>query len=107
MGRFTVGVATILRVTFRREALPPPPEGEPRPARRAGLVSRLLAPEALPPAPADGDPSAPGARPGRGLLWAIFSPEPLPPELPPRPARPSRWLAWLFAPEPLEPLDPR
>lgn len=74
MGRLTAGVAELLRVTFGRERLTPPP-----------------------PAPAPPRSASPS------LLSALFAPEPLPPDLPPAPPRAGRWLRWLFAPESLEP----
>lgn len=102
MGRFTAGVAEVLRVTFRREALPPPPARAtpPRPPLR---LARLLAPEPLP-APDQAGPPRPVEAPrARGALSLLLAPEPLPPDLPTAPRRGGRWLAWILFPESLEP----
>jgi hypothetical protein len=82
MGRFTAGVASVLR--------------------------GLLVPEELPPGPPPTSPLPPsssrGARPGTtAALARLLGPDELPPDLPPVPRRPGRWLAWLFAAEPLDP----
>jgi len=101
LGRFTSGVARLLRETFAHEVLPPSPPREPPLKATPGRLSRLLAPEPLPPAPAHGSSTEATRR--RGLVVFLFGPEPLPPDLPPAPRRKVRWLAWLFSPENLEP----
>ncbi len=73
MGRLTAGVAEALRVTFRREPLPPALD------------------------------QPPPRRPGPGALARLLAPEPLPPDLPPAPPHGGRWLAWLLSPEHLDP----
>lgn len=97
MGWVTAGVAEALRVTFGREALPPPAPGPARP-RAPGLLARLFAGERLPPPP---EPTP--ATPRAGGLRSLLAPEALPADLPPQGRRPGRWLAWLFAAEPLDP----
>lgn len=97
MGRLAASVVEALRVTFTREALPPPPP-DPLRAAAPGLLARLFASERLPPPP-ERTPSATQA----GGLLSLFAPEPLPPDLPPAPRRSGRWLAWIFAAEPLDP----
>lgn len=72
MGRFTAGVAEVLRQTFAHEALPPPPCEPPRHL-------------------------------GPGRLSRLFAPDPLPPDLPPAAPPGRSWLAWLFSAERLEP----
>ena len=76
MSGFTSGIAAVLRETFAREVLPPPPS------------ARAL---------------SPGAAPRRGLLALLLAPEPLPPDLPAAPRRSGPWLAWLFSAEKLDP----
>jgi hypothetical protein len=61
-----------LRSTFRRERLPPPPEGS-TPRRGPGLAALLFG---LGPLPMD--PVRAPARRGRWLRW-LFVPEPLDP----------------------------
>lgn len=99
MGRLLAGVAEVLRVTFRREALPPAPARQ-RPDAAPGRMARLLWPEPLPPPPA-GPAAAPPA--SRGALSLLLAPEPLPPDLPPLPRRGGRWLSWFLSPESLDP----
>jgi hypothetical protein len=99
MGRLVAVLAEALRLTFRRDELPPAP---PRaaPAAAPGRLARLLAPEQLPPPPARPSPSP---APSRGALSLLLAPEPLPSDLPPLPRRGGRWLSWIFAPESLDP----
>jgi hypothetical protein len=73
MGSWTAGVAEVVRVTFQREALPPPA------------------------------PPGPASAPARSKLSFLLAPEPLPSDLPPLPRRGGRWLAWLLSPESLDP----
>jgi len=101
MGRFTEGVAEVLRVTFRSEQLPPPPP-PPRsgPAASPRSLAWLLAPEPPLPPPRPQEATAPRAR---GMLSLLFAAERLPSDLPPSRRQGGRWLAWLLSPESLEP----
>lgn len=99
MARLVSVVAEALRLTFRRDALPPPPPLH-VPTGRPGRLAHLFAPEPLPPPPPAPDPSA--AAPPRGALALLLAPEPLPPDLPPAPRRRGRWLSWFLSPEPLD-----